>query len=189
MVAVEFVEAALVFSLILGDAGVTGDQIVDRLGGGTNLSEDLIGFDVQIGGVELGGHGLVDHLIYLVAADEQGVDGVEERGGDLLGTDVRSVAWGVAGVFLVAPPDMFLVFGADMLGFRPVLGSALGASDFALPGGGAPPGGGGSEFCLDEVPHGRRDDRLMVTGDVVLAHFAFVLDLLLGEGVGDVGLL
>ena len=40
-----------------------------------------------------------------------------------------------------------------------------------------------------EIPHGWGDDRLVVAGDVVLGYFAFVLDLLLGEEVGDVGLL
>lgn len=80
-----------------------------------------------------------------------------------------------------------------MPGFRAVPGPALGASDFAgeapLPGGGASPGGGGGEFCLDEVPHGWGDDRLVVSVDVVLGYFTLVLDLLLGEEVGDVGLL
>lgn len=80
-----------------------------------------------------------------------------------------------------------------MPGFRPVPDSTLGAPNLAreypLPGGGAPPGGGGSQFCLDEVPHSRGDDRLMVAGDVVLGYFAFVLDLFLGKEVDDVGLL
>ena len=193
MLGVEFVEAALVFALVLGDAGVAGDERVDRFGGGTDLGEELVGFDVQVGGVEFGGHRAVDHIIHLVAAGEQGVEGVEERGRDLLVTDVRGSAWGVACVFVVAAPDTFLVFRAGMPGFRPVPSAAPGAPDFsgegALPGGGAAACGRGGEFCLYEVPHGWGDDRLVVAGDVVLGYFAFVLDLLLGEEVGDVGLL
>ena len=158
-----------------------------------HLGEELVGFDVQVGGVELGGHSAVDHLVHLVAAGEQVVDGVEERSRDLLVTDVRGRAWGVACVFVVAPPDAFLVLRACMPGFRPVPGAALGAPDFpgegSLPGCGAPARGGGSQFCLDEVPHGWGDDQLVVAGDVVLGHFAFVLDLLLGEEIRDVGLL
>ncbi|CRH60385.1 Uncharacterised protein [Chlamydia trachomatis] len=193
MFGVEFVEAALVFSLVLGDAGVAGDQRVDRFGGGTDTGEELVGFDVQVGGVELGAHGLVDQLVDLVPVGEEVVDGVEERCCDLLVTDVRRGAWDAACVFVVAPPDAFLVFRACMPGFRPVPGAALPAPDLArerpLPGCGAPARGGGSQFCLDEVPHGWGDDRLMVAGDVVLGYFAFVLDQLLGEEVGDVGLL
>ena len=70
MLGVEFVEAALVFSLVLGDADVAGDERVDRFGVGTDLGEELVGFDVQVGGVELGGHSAVDHLVHLVAAGE-----------------------------------------------------------------------------------------------------------------------
>lgn len=33
MVVGEFVESALVFGLVLGDAGVPGDQCIDRFGG------------------------------------------------------------------------------------------------------------------------------------------------------------
>lgn len=46
MLAGEFVEAALVFGLVLGDAGIAGDQLVDRLGGSTHAGEELVGFDV-----------------------------------------------------------------------------------------------------------------------------------------------
>lgn len=46
MLAGEFVEAALVFALVLGDAGVAGDQLVDCLGGHTHAGEELVGFDV-----------------------------------------------------------------------------------------------------------------------------------------------
>ena len=42
----EFVEAALVFGLVLGDAGIAGDQLVDRLGGSTHAGEELVSFDV-----------------------------------------------------------------------------------------------------------------------------------------------
>ncbi len=89
MVGGEFVEAALVFGLVLGDAGVAGDERVNRFGGGTYLGEELVGFDVQVGGVELGGHSAVDHLVHLAPAGEQVVDGVEERSRDLVVTDVR----------------------------------------------------------------------------------------------------
>ena len=150
MLGVEFVEAALVFGLVLGDAGVAGDQRVDCFGSGTNLGEELVGFDVQVGGVEFSQYGVVDHLVHLASAGEQGVDGVEERGRDLLVADVRGRASGVACVFVVAPPYTFLVLRSCMPGFRPVPGAALGAPDFpgegALPGGGAPPGDGSSQF-------------------------------------------
>ena len=46
MLAGEFVEAALVFALVLGDAGVAGEQLVDCLGGRTHAGEELVGFDV-----------------------------------------------------------------------------------------------------------------------------------------------
>ncbi|MGV3071942.1 hypothetical protein ACEE90_05810 [Corynebacterium phoceense] len=54
MLGVEFVEAVLVFALVLGEAGVAGDERVERFGG-TDLGEKLVGFDVQVGGVEFGG--------------------------------------------------------------------------------------------------------------------------------------
>lgn len=46
MLAGEFLEAALVLGLVLGDAGVAGDQLVDRLGGRTDAGEELVGFDM-----------------------------------------------------------------------------------------------------------------------------------------------
>lgn len=89
MFAGEFVEAALVFGLVLGDAGVAGYQRVDRLGGRTDAREELVGFDMKVGGVQFGSYGLVDQLVDLVPAGEEVVDGVEERGGDLFVADVR----------------------------------------------------------------------------------------------------
>lgn len=61
--------------------------------------------------------------------------------------------------------------------------------EHALSGGGALTFARGGEFGLDEVPYGRTDDGLMVTGDVVLRHRTFVLNLLLGKEVDGVGLL
>ena len=131
----ECVEAALVFSLVLGDAGVAGYQRVDRLGGRTDARAELVGFDMKVGGVQFGSYGLVDQLVDLVPAGEEVVDGVEERGGDLFIADMRGRTRGSTCVFVVALPDAFFVFGAGMPGFRPVPDPALGAPDFAGEGG------------------------------------------------------
>ena len=106
----EFFEAVLVFGLVLGNPGVAGDERVDRFGGGTDTGEKLVGFDGQVGGVKLGGHGMVDHLVNRAPAGEQDVDGVEERCRDLLVTNMQGRTWGVACVFVVAAPDTLLVF-------------------------------------------------------------------------------
>lgn len=131
----ECVEAALVFSLVLGDAGVAGYQSVDRLGGRTDAREELVGFDMKVGGVQFDSYGLVDQLVDLVPAGEEVVDGVEERGSDLFIADMRGRTRGSTCVFVVALPDAFFVFGAGMPGFRPVPDPALGAPDFAGEGG------------------------------------------------------
>ena len=107
----EFVEAALVFGLVLGDAGIAGDQLVDRLGGSTHAGEELVGFDVQVGGVEFGAHSLVDQLDDLVPADEEVVDGVEERFRDLLFADVRGRASGQRGETGSSDPRMDMIYG------------------------------------------------------------------------------
>ena len=72
----EFVEAALVFGLVLGDAGIAGDQLVD-----------------------------------LVPADEEVVDGVEERFRDLLFADVRGRASGRRGETGSSNPRMAMIYG------------------------------------------------------------------------------
>ena len=107
----EFVEAALVFGLVLGDAGIAGEQLVDRLGGSTHAGEELVGFDVQVGGVAFGAHGLVDQLVDLVPADEEVVDGVEERFRDLLFADVRGRASGRRGETASSNPRMAMIYG------------------------------------------------------------------------------
>ena len=76
MLAGEFVEAALVFGLVLGDAGIAGDQLVD-----------------------------------LVPADEEVVDGVEERFRDLLFADVRGRASGRRGETGSSNPRMAMIYG------------------------------------------------------------------------------
>ena len=111
MLAGEFVEAALVFGLVLGDAGIAGDQLVDRIGGSTHAGEELVGFDVQVGGVEFGAHGLVDQLVDLVPADEEVVDGVEERFRDLLFADMRGRALGRRGETGSSNPRMDMIYG------------------------------------------------------------------------------
>ena len=111
MLAGEFIEAALVFGLVLGDAGIAGDQLVDRLGGSTHAGEELVGCDVQVGGVEFGAHGLVDQLVDLVPADEEVVDGVEERFRDLLFADVRGRASGRRGETGSSNLRMAMIYG------------------------------------------------------------------------------
>ena len=83
----EFVEAALVFGLVLGDTCIAGDQLVDRLGGSTHAGEELVGFDLQVGGVEFGAHGLVDQLVDLVPAGEDAEESstAAEQEGEVLG--------------------------------------------------------------------------------------------------------
>lgn len=92
----EFVEPALVFGLVLDDSGVAGDQLVDRLGDRTHAGEELVGFDVYVGGVEFGTHGLVDQIVDLSLGGQEVVDGVEERGSDLAVADVRGRTRGAA---------------------------------------------------------------------------------------------
>ena len=107
----EFVEAALEFGLVLGDVGIAGDQLFDRLGGSTHVGEELVGFDVQVGGVEFGAHGLVDQLVDLVPADEEVVDGVEERCRNLLFADARGRASGRRGETGSSNPRMAMIYG------------------------------------------------------------------------------
>ena len=107
----EFVEAALVFGLVLGDVGIVGDQLVDRLGGSTHAGEELVGFDVQVGVVEFGAHGLVDQLVDLVPVGEEVVDGVEERCRDLLFADVRGRASGRRSETGSSNPRMATIYG------------------------------------------------------------------------------
>ena len=111
MLAGEFVEAALVFGLVLGDVGIVGDQLVDRLGGSTHAGEELVGFDVQVGVVEFGAHGLVDQLVDLVPVGEEVVDGVEERCRDLLFADVRGRASGRRSETGSSNPRMATIYG------------------------------------------------------------------------------
>ena len=107
----EFVEAALVFGLVLGDAGIVGDQLVDRLGGSTYAGEELVGFDVQVGVVEFGAHGLVDQLVDLVPVGEEVVDGVEERCRDLLFADEQGRASGRRSETGSSNPRMATIYG------------------------------------------------------------------------------
>lgn len=111
---------------------------------------------------------------------------------DLLVTQGRRAANVVSLVFVVALPHGVLRWRGGCPGFASVPVAAFGAfqargEQALLRGSGIRVAGG--ELDLDLIPHLRSDDRLVMVRDVVLRGFTFVGFGLLGQKIGDDGLL